>query len=145
MSASRETIFANLFTILQGAYAWQTVSRKLKNVQDVAPEAFPAAYQLQGNQALQYQGGMPTKGTWEASWLLYSYSDNPNVPPSSGLNAMVDAVLAALKPADGPIVRNTLGGTVEYAAAEGNIEIFEGVLGDRAVAVVPIKILVPGF
>ena len=58
---------------------------------------------------------------------------------------MIDAVLAALKPADGPIVRNTLSGTVEYAAVKGNIEVFEGVLGDRALAIVPIKILVPGF
>lgn len=145
MSASRESIFSNLFAILQGAYAWQTCSRRLQNIQDVQPEAFPAAFQMQGNQTLKYQGDVPTVGTWEASWLLYSYSADPTVAPSAGLNAMIDAALAALKPAGGPIVRNTLGGTVEYAAAEGNIEIFEGVLGDRALAIVPIKILVPGF
>jgi len=145
MSASRETIFAALFDVLQNAYPWVTCSRRLENIQDLSPNVFPAAYQLQGNQALKYQGVTPTVGTWDATWLLYSYSDDPRVAPSTPLNAMVDAVLAALKPNDGPVLRNTLGGLVEYAAAEGNIEIFEGVLGDRALAIVPIKILVPGF
>lgn len=142
---NREAIFAALFGVLQGAYPWVTCSRRLKNIQDLQPSEFAAAYQLQGNQALKYQGVTPTVGTWDASWLLYSYSDDPNIAPSTPLNAMVDAVLAALKPPDGPIVRNTLNGLVQYAAAEGNVEIFEGVLGDRALAIVPIKILVPGF
>lgn len=145
MSASRESVYAALFAILQGAYAWQTVSRRLQNLQDLQPEAFPAAYQLQGNQKLTYQGGTPTVGEWQAQWLLYAYSADTTVPPSTQLNAMVDAVLAALKPNPGPLQRNTLGGLVEYAAAEGDIEIFEGVLGDRAIAVIPIRILVPGF
>jgi hypothetical protein len=145
MSTSRESVFAALFTILQGAYAWQTCSRRLANIQDLAPEALPAAYQLQGPQALKYDGGTPTVGMWQAQWLLYAISDDPNVAPSTQLNAMVDAVLGALKPANGPLVRNTLGGRVEYAAAEGDIDIFEGVLGDRAIAVIPIRIQVPGF
>lgn len=145
MSASRESIYAALFDVLQNAYPWVTCSRRLKSIESLNAPDFPAAYQLQGNQVLKYQGDVPTVGTWDASWLLYSYSDDPNVAPSTPLNVMVDAALAALKPADGPIARNTLGGKVEYAAAEGNIEIFEGVLGDRALAIVPIKILVPGF
>ena len=142
---SRETIFSNLFDVLQGAYPWVTCSRRLQNLQDVQPEQFPAAFQMQGNQALDYKGDVPAVQTWEASWLLYSYSSDAAIAPSTPLNAMIDAVLAALAPVPGPVVRNTLGGTVEYAAAKGNIEVFEGVLGDRALAIVPIKILVPGF
>lgn len=145
MSTSRESIHAALFAVLQGAYAWQTVSRRLQNIQDVASEAFPAAFQMQGNQSLEYRGDVPTVGTWEASWLLYSISQDPAIAPSTQLNAMVDAALAALKPADGPVVKNTLGGLVEFVAVKGNVEIFEGVLGDRALAIIPIKILVPGF
>lgn len=143
--ASRESVFSALFAVLQGAYAWQTCSRRLQNVQDIAKENFPAAFQLQGNQSMEYQGVTPTVGTWEASWLLYSYSDDPTVAPSTGLNTMVDAVLGALAPENGPIVRNTLGGLVEFAAAKGNIEIFEGVLDNRAIAVIPVRILIPGF
>lgn len=145
MSASRESVHAGLFAILQGAYAWRVCSRRLQNVQDMQPEQLPAAFQLQGQQKLTYQGDVPTTGEWQAQWLLYAYSADTTVPPSTQLNAMVDAVLAALKPNPGPLQRNTLGGLVEYAAAEGEIEIFEGVLGDRAIAVIPIRILVPGF
>lgn len=142
---NRESIYAGLFAILRDAYAWQTVSRRIQNLQDVQPEAFPAAFQMQGNQKLTYQGDTPTVGEWQAQWLLYAYSSDPNVAPSTQLNNMVDAVLAALAPTPGPVQRNTLGGLVEYVAAEGEIEIFEGVLGDRAIAVIPIHILTPGF
>lgn len=145
MSASRESVYSALFAILQGAYAWQTCGRRLQNAQDMQPEQLPAAFQLQGPQKLTYQGDTPTVGEWQAQWLLYAYSADTTVAPSTQLNAMVDAALAALKPANGPLVRNTLGGLVEYAAAEGEIEIFEGVLGDRAIAVIPIRIQVPGF
>ena len=145
MGASRESVFAALFAVLRGAYAWQTVSRRLQNAQDVPPEAFPAAFQLEGNQSAKYQGDVPAVGEWKASWLLYSYSDDPAVAPSTGLNAMIDAVLAALAPADGPVTRNTLGGLVEFAAVDGEIEIFEGVLDNRAIAVVPVRIVIPGF
>lgn len=145
MSASRESVYSALFAILQGAYAWQTVSRRLQNVQDMQPEQLPAAFQLQGPQKLTYQGDVPTVGEWQAQWLLYAYSADTRVAPSTQLNAMVDAALAALNPSAGPVQRNTLGGKVEYAAAEGDVEIFEGVLGDRAIAVIPIRIQVPGF
>lgn len=144
MSASRESVYTALFAILQGAYAWQTVSRRLQNVQDMQPEMLPAAFQLQGAQQLKYEGSTPTVQTWEAQWLLYSYSADPTVAPSTALNAMVDAALAVLA-APSPLQKNTLGGLVEYAAADGSVDIFEGVLGDRAIAVVPIRIVVPGF
>lgn len=144
MRPSRESVFAALFVSLQGAYAWQTASRRLQNVQDVQPEAFPAAFQMQGNQAMKYKGDTPAVGDWNASWILYAYSVEPLIAPSVQLNAMVDAALAALTPTPAG-VRNTLGGLAEYCAAEGNIEIFEGVLGDRAIAIIPIRILVAGF
>lgn len=144
--ASRETIFAALFSALQGAYAWQTCSRRLQNIQDVAPESFPAAFQIQGQEAITYQGDVPAYGEWQADWLLYAYNDDPTVAPSTQLNSMIDAALTALTPTPGPTVRNTLGGLVEFAAVKGNIEVFEGFLdGNRALAIIPIRVLVPGF
>lgn len=82
----------------------------------------------------------------EAAWVLYNYSDDPNVAPSTGLNVLVDAALAALTPTPQyPMAKNTLGGLVEYAAVVGSIEIYEGVLGNFAVAIIPIKINLAGF
>lgn len=142
--ASRESVFAALFGVLQGAYAWKTVSRRLQNVQDVAAEDFPAAYQVQGNQTTKYQGSVPAAGDWRVNWILYAYNDDPSTAPSVQLNTLVDAALAALAPATG-FDKNTLGGLVEYCAVEGDIEIFEGVLGDRAIAIIPIRIVIAGF
>ena len=142
-NASREAVYSALFAKLQAVPNLKTVSRRLQNVQDVQPENFPCAFQMQGEQANKYSGtGVPTVYTWKCDWLLYSYSDDPTIAPSTALNALIDAAVAILAP---PFGKQTLGGLVEYCAIDGNIQVFEGVLGDRAVAVLPITILLPGF
>jgi hypothetical protein len=144
MSASREAVYGALFALLQGVPGLKNTSRRLVNVQDVAPESLPAAYQLQGEQMAQYQGATPTRFIWKATWLIYVAETDQTLPPSSTLNPIVDAAVAALAPPAGDD-RQTLGGLVEYAALEGTVQVFEGVLGDRAVAVLPISIVLPGF
>lgn len=144
MRPSRESIFSALFAQLQTIPGLQTVSRRLQNVQDMAPESMPAAFQIQGAQEMKFKGDVPAVGDWSASWILYASATDTTQAPSTQLNALVDAALAVLVPkpyAD----RQTLGGLVEYAAVDGKIDIFEGVLGDRAVAVIPIRLIVAGF
>lgn len=142
--ASRESIYAALFALLQQVPDVTTYSRRLVNAQDVAPESFPAAYQVQEKQTARYQGVMATKTTLRCSWLFYVYNSDPAQALSPQLNAMVDAACGLLAPSN-PMTPNTLGGLVEYAAISGDIEIFEGVLGDRAIAIVPIEIVLAGF
>jgi hypothetical protein len=60
------------------------------------------------------------------------------------LNGMIEAATAALAPSPA-ITRQTLGGLVEFCAIDGSIQIFDGVLGDRAIAIVPISIVLGGF
>ena len=139
---SRETVYAALFAKLQSVAGLTTVSRRLQNVQDVQPENFPAAFQLQGEQQNKYTGNTPTIYTWKCDWLLYAYSADPTVAPSTALNVLIDAAVAVLAPVFG---KQTLGGLVEYCAIDGSIQVFEGVLDNRAVAVIPIAILLPGF
>jgi hypothetical protein len=142
--ASRESVYAALFALLQSVPGLTTVSRRLQNVQDVQPENFPAAFQLQGMQQSKYTGNTPSIFTWKAEWLLYVHDSDPTSAPSIQLNNLIDAATALLTP--GPAQpRQDLGGLVQYAAIDGDIQVFEGVLGDRAVAVVPITILLPGF
>ena len=141
--ATREQVYAALFAQLQGAYSWKTVTRRLQNIQDMAPEDFPAAFQIQEKQTAKYTGNTPTRAVLRANWLLYAQSSDISVAPSTALNAMTDAACAAL--AGVGVLKNTLGGLVEYAAVSGDIEIFEGVLGDRAIAIVPIEIVLAGF
>jgi len=142
--ATREQVFAALFDVLKTLPGITTVSRRLKNVEDVQPEQFPAAFQMQDEQQATYKGTTPTIFVWKATWLLYAYESDDDTPLSPALNALVDAATAVLAPAPG-FDANTLSGLVTHAGIEGTIRIFEGVLGDRAVAVIPISIQLPGF
>ena len=141
---TREAVYAALFAKLQTLPGLVTVSRRLQNVQDVQPEAFPAAFQLQGQQDTRYSGATPAANTWRADWLLYAHDDNPDSAPSIQLNGLIDAAVALLAPSPG-FDKQSLGGLVEYCAIDGAIQVFEGVLGNRAVAVLPITIVLPGF
>lgn len=142
--ATREQVFAALFAKLQSVPGLLTVSRRLQAVQDMQPENLPAGFQMQGKQAVAYKGSVPAASDMSATWALYGYSDDPTVAPSTVLNNLVDAACAAIAP-PAYTDKQTLGGLVEYAAIDGDIEIFEGVLGDRAVALIPLRIILAGF
>ncbi|MFX8844664.1 hypothetical protein ABTM93_19560, partial [Acinetobacter baumannii] len=76
---------------------------------------------------------------------LYLYNDigdDPNAIPSTPINQMLDALDVALKPTD-PSQRLTLNGLVEYVLIEGQIERAMGELTGKAVAAVPLKIVLP--
>lgn len=142
--ASRESVYAALFAQLKSISGLVVTSRRLKNIQDMQPEQLPAAFQIQEKQPVKYSGSTPSRKVLRASWLLYAHSSDLTVAPSTVLNNLLDQADAILAPTN-PSVRNTLGGLVEYAAVSGDIEIFEGVLGDRCIAVVPIEMILPGF
>lgn len=141
---STETVFAALYAKLAGVANFITAGRRLVNVQDLNPEQFPAAFQLEGKQTFKYSPNSPPVLTLRASWVLYTYQTDPTAAQSTPLNLLLDAVRTALAPTPG-LIKNTLGGLVEYVAIDGDIEIFEGVLGERAVAIVPLVLVMPGF
>lgn len=142
--ATREAVFAALFAQLQAVPGLTLVSRRLKNTQDIAAEDFPAAFQVQGPQKIIYKGGVPAVLDMEVSWVLSVNNDDPSSAPSTDLNNLIDAACAQIAPAPG-FERQDLGGLVEYCAVEGTIDVVEGVLGNRAVAVIPIRIVMAGF
>jgi hypothetical protein len=143
--ATREQVFAALFDQLKTLPGLATCDRRLKSIQDIPDEGFPAAYQMQGNQKLTYEGTTPPLNTWPASWILCVREPDQSQPPSTKLNQIIDAACAVIQPQPAALTKNTLGGLVEYVAIEGDIEIFEGVLGDRALAILPLKIVLGGF
>lgn len=143
--ASRESIHAALFAALQSVPGLITVSRTLENVQDMAAEMLPAAFQLQGKQVVTYRGSVPAIVEMQATWIFYAYSPDPNIPSSGALNNLIDAACAAIAPPAAANASNTLGGLVQYVGIAGDIEVFEGVLGSKAVAILPLRMLFPGF
>lgn len=135
----REDIYAALFAHLQAVPGLTTTSRRLKHVDEVQPVEFPVAYQVQQDENAQARPAMPTVWTLRAEWWLYSYEPDPNAAPSQKLNPLLDAVTSALDP-ERPLELTTLGDRVYHACVGGTVEVIEGVMGDRAIAIVPIKI-----
>jgi hypothetical protein len=141
---SREGIFSALFGLvsaaqISGAPAFKTSSRKLKHWSDVSPAEQPALFQTQGHQAAVSPYRQPTKWTLRGSLYVYAHQNSLDVLPAIALNQLVDAIELALW--QGPAIEEqTLGGLVSHCRIVGEVETDEGVLGDQAVAIIPIEI-----
>lgn len=140
MNTPREEIYAALFAELQALLpSLTTVSRRLKHIEDVQPAEFPCAYQVQQDELASAKHKMPTIWTFRAEWWVYVYEPDVNNAPSSKINPVLDIVTTALDPKS-PHQLQMLGGRVYNATIDGTIEVIEGVLGDRALAIIPIRI-----
>jgi len=154
-ASTREAVYAALFALLNslgpspGTGALKECSRRLKQIDDDSfPANLPAAYQVQDDQVYKKAStSIPPVMMWKAQWIVYGYSADADVAPSTVLNNLVDALVGpsgVLTPkANGD--SQTLGGLVTDCAVDGDVKIFEGLLGDRCVAIIPIRILLPGF
>lgn len=141
MNVNREEIYQALYLKLaaHSPSILTTVSRRLRHIEEVQPAEFPCGFQVQDTESANARPKMPTIWTITAEWWIYTYENDQTLPPSSKLNPVLDAVTEALDP-ETPLTLETLSGRVFNAQVNGAIEIVEGVLGDRALAIVPIKI-----
>ena len=139
---NREAIYAALFALASRAPGLVTTGRKLLHWSDVDPSLRPALFQAQGSETAMPRpaNGMPRK--WLLRAKLYVYVSTASVAsPGEALNPILDAIEAMFAPMPGRQTQN-LGGLVVSAEIEGEIATDEGTLGDDAVAIVPIVILV---
>jgi hypothetical protein len=140
---AREPIYAALFELIEGAAAFVTAERRLRHWSDVAPAEQPALFQSQKSETGAIKAlGAPTVWTLNVELYLYAHSSDPYQTPVTILNPLVDAVEAALMPAATTGVQDLgLPSIVQHAYIAGKIETDEGVLGDQAVAIIPVEIL----
>lgn len=143
MSVSREQIHAALFTLLSNAAGFATKSRKLKHWADVSPAEQPALFQAHRSEVVENPvRGAPPK--WSMGFDIYVYANtsaDPAQSPSTVLNPLLDAIVAALGPNAVTGVQ-TLGGLVHHCWISGQIQSDEGVLGDQGVLIIPIDVLI---
>jgi hypothetical protein len=140
---AREAIYAALFSLLSGATSFRTATRRIKEYSGVDQAMQPALLQVELGEKWNVRTGAPPVVTLAARLFLYCESNDPTVPVSAQMNALLDAVTAALAP---PLLphgsfRQTLGGRVQHAAIAGEVTIAEGLSG-QSEAVIPIEILV---
>jgi hypothetical protein len=140
---TREPTYAALFELIESAAAFVTAERRLRHWSDVAPAEQPALFQSQKSETGAVKAlGAPTVWTLNVELYLYAHSGDPYQAPAAVLNPLVDAVEAALAPAATTGIQDLgLPAMVQHAYIAGRIETDEGVLGDQAVAIIPVEIL----
>lgn len=123
---------------------WTTASQTLRLWKDVAASEHPAFFlAYRGDTAVPLGSGPVTKWQLHADAWIYVMHDDAGSPAMTQLAARIDAVESALAPAATQSQgRQTLGGLVYAAKIVGEIETDEGSLGDQAIAVVPITLVV---
>lgn len=138
----REAIHAALFERLRAIPGFRTAARRLRHWDEVAPAEQPALFQVQRGETFVRRTGLPPRRQIMVDLYLYVHAGGDiRIPVSTLLNPLVDAVETALMPDPGCDTQ-TLGGRVAHAWIAGRIESDEGILGDQAVAIIPIAILV---
>ena len=140
---SREPIYAALFALAAAAGGFVTADRRLRHWSDVAPAEQPALFLSQKSETATVQAlGAPTVWTLSVDLYVYVHSSDPYRAPATMLNPLLDAVEAALLPDAVTGVQNLgLPAMVQHAYIAGKVETDEGVLGDQAIAIVPVEIL----
>jgi hypothetical protein len=121
-----------------------TSSRRLLHWNDVAPADQPAMFLVKKSERNDKIRGIQDK--WTFFYELYIYvntTNDPTVIPSSLMNPILDQVDNMFSPNDLQDFAVTLGGLVSHVAINGEIITDEGVLGDQAISIVPIEVLVP--
>ena len=147
----RESIYAAIFKFwsdltIGGSPAFVTATRKLTVWENAEAEDQPMLLQLQRRETVTKPRGLPAKWTLSLDLYLYVHTgamNDPDVVPSQLLNPLMDAVEAALVIDDFSNDACTLGGLVSHCFIDGAVETFEGNLGDQAVMIIPLTVVVP--
>jgi hypothetical protein len=138
----REAIYGTLWSLAAGAASFASASRRLRHWADLAPAEQPALFMSEkGGHAVIKTLGAPIIWTLYADFYIYVHSSDP-LAPAMLLNPLIDALEAALAPSPVTGIQNLgLPAMVQHAYIAGKIETDEGVLGDQAIAIVPVEIL----
>jgi hypothetical protein len=139
MTSFREAVYSALFGLVSSSDLFITATRRIKEYADVDQATQPAVLQLELGEKWAEHGTPPQAVVLRARLFLYCESNDPTQPVSTQLNALIDAIVDALAPADVED-RQTLGGLVYNAAITGEVTIAEGLMG-QSEAIVPVEIM----
>ena len=139
----REKIYTALWELGVNAARFASANRRLRHWTDVAPAEQPALFMSEkGGQAAIKKLGAPIVWTLYAEFYIYTHSSDPYLAPATILNPLLDAFEAALAPSPTSGIQNLgLPQMVQHAYISGKVQTDEGVLGDQAIAIVPVEIL----
>lgn len=140
---NRETIYAALWALGAGTARFASANRRLRHWSDVSPAEQPALFMSEkGSHAVTKKLGAPIAWTLYAEFYIYAHSSDPYLAPGTILNPLLDALEAALAPSPTTGIQDLgLPELVQHVYIAGKIETDQGVLGDQAIAIVPVEVL----
>jgi hypothetical protein len=141
VAVDTEAAMAALFALLDPLTQFKTTSRRLQFVEDMAPEALPAVFQNQVARTDQFVMTQLFASDIDVEWYVYCFQAKTDAASTPILNPLVDAIIEALPPDGGRLVLAS-GAQVTVSRA-GPTHYFEGLLGERAVARIPLRLRVP--
>lgn len=146
--ATREQIYTALWALfvddsrVKGKFV--TTSRFALHFTEPAPEQMPAMFLKQDGESWVKAGkGIPAKRTLSCHLLLYLYSVAADPLPATLCNDVMDVVDDVIEQPGNPQNTQTLGGLVEHVYLEGEVEVWEALLQDVSVVVVPLTMVLP--
>ena len=141
---TRETYYGALWTLLRGIDASPVIrlfDRRLRAVERLPDAELPALFMIVGKQDTVWKGKLP-QHKLTAEIVLACANPDPHTAADIVMNALVDAVEAALDPGPG-LEWETLGGLVSQCRIEGEAEFFPGPNSTRAYAALTIAMMIP--
>ena len=138
---ARNTIMDALEALIKQQPAFKTVDRKLRMWDQLSPQDQPACFLVVHDDEYMPRGrGTPRRLMMNVvAWVMARTDDATG---GEVLSDLIDALEDALAPDPGSVVC-TLGGLVNRAFMEGKCPQDPGDLDGQALALVPIKIIVP--
>lgn len=146
MSTDRDEILNALYSLLKTKLGSNvtTMGRRHMMPPQLTSAMQPALFVVQGGEHRDPRPrGTGGKLTMHVLLIAYCYDNSSNVDGTTQLNDLIEEIEDALAPADPSTLVQTLGGLVYECWIEGETDIDPGVFGQQAVAIIPVRILVP--
>ena len=143
--ATREAIMAALLAKLSGTAEYASVSRRDRAPETVTPALSPALFLFEESETYRRDGpSKPAVRSLIVKAVIYNnVGPSSNVIPMTIVNNALDALDAALAPDVPGLNTCTLGGLVNGVLIDGEIAKSPGQVTGVAVAIVPIRIILP--
>lgn len=144
--STREPAIAALLARVAAAYPWASPpSRRLKLWSDVPPAMRPACFVFEGGAETYENASGTPKRSLAVRLFVYVDAHDPAIVGAAALNAVMDALDAALAPAGADVAlgRTTLGGAAFRASIDGKPLKDPGDLDGDGLLVVPVTIVLP--
>lgn len=150
----REEVYAALFALLDPLVVdgtLNTTSRRLQFAEDVDPGLLPGVWQ---NQFMETPAKFANSGAvcwyFDVDWYIYFLHNDETTPSTPSINAVVDKVMGVL-PRDESgtitVLRVTLPDDpqpmVVGLSIREPVRTWEGLLNNKAVVEIPLRLLVP--